>query len=308
MDNQTIQENISKSYYDGFETLYDHHGTALTNVYWSRGRGDMPAGTMYLIHGYGGSPVEPCMKIPMEIARDAGFDVVAIEGVAMSATSCGEKSIDKMNLARQKQAVLRGMRFCEMLSGVSHRYSVVWAHSISCRALSDLFVHEPKFGRLFNEIILNNPYFVAPHKVRVLYDKMMARDPSGKMWNEMMLKPRAQKRHIETVDCNFPTRLYNLVLPMSAKLGGRDAPLDMVAQRMSDFVGDTRVSFVLGTADDMAEYSQNVEIFNNLKTFNKELISIDGANHSFENALDAYRQKTAIIVDRIKSNIAHMKQ
>lgn len=298
-------KNISLSYYDNSYQLRDSHGAALTNIYWSRGRGDVSHGAIYLIHGYGGSPVEPCMKIPMEIARDAGFDVIAIEGVAMSATSGDEKHIDKMNLARQKQAMLQGMRFCEMLSGISHRYSVVWAHSISCRALSDLIVHNPDFSKIFHEIVLNNPYFVPPQKVQALYNKTMSRDPSGKLWREMILKPRIQTRQIDSVSYQVPTRLYNLVLPISYKLGGSNASIPQVASRMSDFIGDLRVSFILGSADDMAEYSQNVEIFNNLKTPNKELISIDGANHSFENALDVYRNNVAIIIDRIKSNIIH---
>lgn len=306
MDNQTIKQNISKSYYEGYARLDDNHGMALANVYWSHAHGASPVGTIYLIHGYGGSPIEPCMKIPMEIARDAGFDVVAIEGVALSATY-GEKSIDKMNLARQKQAVLHGMRFCEMFN-FGHRYRVAWAHSISCRALSDLVVHEPNFGKMFDEMVLNNPYFVAPKKVQALYNKMMTRDPSGKMWYEMMLRSGVKTRQIESGNYSYPARLYNLVVPMSEKLGGPRASLAAVSQGMSDFVGNTRVSFVLGTGDDMAEYSQNVEIFNNLKTTNKELISIDGANHSFENALDVYRQKTEIIIDRIKSNIAHEKR
>ena len=80
--------NISKHFFANFHQITDDDNRPLTNIYWSKASSIEPAcGCVYLIHGYGGSPIEPCMKVPMQAALKRGFDVVAVEGVDLSATA-----------------------------------------------------------------------------------------------------------------------------------------------------------------------------------------------------------------------------
>ncbi|MDE6478018.1 MAG: hypothetical protein K2L94_02090 [Alphaproteobacteria bacterium] len=300
-DRQNVA-NISIKYFDNFHQILDRRGRPLTNIYWSRTPIDIPSvGTVYFIHGYGGSPVEPCMKEPMKLALGHGFDVVAIEGVALSATSGAPRKILDMNLARQKLALLRGLGQARALTDLNQSYKVAWVHSISCRALSDLVVMLPEMRCFFDEVILNNPYFLPPSRVFQTQERYMRRDPSGKTWRTLMGRTSMQQRNIENVQYRVPTSLYNLAVPLPAQWQSTAMPVGGLARTMSHFLGDMRLAFVLGTADDMAEYTQNVELYDGLQIPNKELKEIPGANHSFENALDEYRDCSQQILTKIRN-------
>ncbi len=298
---KTTEDNISLSYYDNFWQI-ERRGTPLTNIYWSRAKNvEQSYGTVYLIHGYGGSPIEPCMKIPMQAALDAGFDVAAIEGVAMSATY-GTKRIEKMNLARQKAAIMQGLEFCETLPNINHSYNIAWAHSISCRALSDLLVAYPETRNYFRELVLNNPYFITPSRVSATYNRIMAKDPSGITWQTILKRPALLFREIENIRYQIPSCLFNLNVPLPKSWAIEPDQLPELSKRISSYIDEINVLFVLGTSDNMAEYSQNVQIFNGIEVPNRELISIRDANHSFENKLPEYTNVVSNILERIKVN------
>lgn len=292
--------NISKNFFANFHQIKDANNHPLTNVYWSPTSETGHAyGCVYLIHGYGGSPIEPCMKVPMTAALARGFDVVAIEGVGLSATAEKDKAVESMTLERQKQALHSGLEYCGTIRNISHDYNIGWVHSISCRALSDLMVDSMFVRHYFNELILNNPYLLPPPKVQTLRAKFMQRDPSGESWKMLMHKVSTQLREIEQRQFKIPTCLYNLCIPLPPQWAKRKAFEDL-ALRASYFVKQLRLHFILGTADNMADYNQNLQIFNGLCIPNKQLVSIQGANHAFENALGQYSDFSGVILDTIR--------
>lgn len=304
---ESEEYNISKDFFTNFHQVKDNNDRPLTNVYWSNAPQEKQSfGCVYLIHGYGGSPIEPCMKVPMLAALARGFDVVAIEGVDLSATAEKDKNLNSMTLERQKLALQSGLNFSSTIPNISHDYNIGWAHSISCRALSDLMVDSAFIRNYFAEIILNNPYMLPPPKVQTLRDKFMKRDPSGAMWDTLAHKVSNQMREIEHHQFKIPTCLYNLCVPLPPQWAKRTKFEDL-ANIMSMFVKQMRLCFVLGTADDMADYNQNIKFFNGLRIPNKQLVSVQGGNHAFENALGQYSDFSGAILDTIRNRRTNSK-
>ncbi len=299
------QDSIAKDFFEHSHQLVDEGGKPLTNIYWSHATGDMPAaGCVYLIHGYGGSPIEPCMKLPMMYGLGRGFDIVAIEGCALSATYGEKKEVGDMTLSRQKTAILQGLKFCaKEIPDLATHYNIGWAHSLSCRALSDLMVDSRFVREYFNEIILNNPYFMAPPKVVKMKQRLLKSDPTGGQWETLARRVAFMSRCIESRTYTIPTRLYNLAIPLPDKWRFNEQNFVALAKKMSHFVSRLRMYFVLGTADNMADYNQNLEFFRGLRVPAKQLVCIDGANHSFENALEEYATKSQEILESIKANL-----
>ncbi|MDR0726897.1 MAG: hypothetical protein LBF37_02430, partial [Rickettsiales bacterium] len=215
----------------------------MTNIYFSYASREKPVfGTVYLMHGYGGSPIEPCMKMPMYAALEHGFDVVAIEGVALSATSGTKKKLAEMNLARQKLALLQGLISCKTNYRLSADYKIAWAHSMSCRALSDLVVQYKHLRKYFDEVVLNNPYFLPPSKLQAMKKRFMEKDPSGKLWMKLATKPTLQPCPIENY--KVPADIYNFQVPFPITW---PSDLESLAKKMSKIIHHFRVNFVLGT-------------------------------------------------------------
>jgi len=301
------EENISKNFFSNSHQIKDAENRPLTNIYWSFGPRPGPVyGTVYLIHGYGGSPVEPVMKLPMQAALKHGFDVVAIEGVSLSATAETDKQINDMTLERQKKALGVGLDFCRSLPDINRSYKIGWVHSISCRALSDLVIDSPAIRRYFNELVLNNPYFLPPPKVQALREKLMRRDPSGETWDILTHKVTTQLREIERHTFKIPTCLYNLCIPLPS-MWSKKVKFEDLAMCMSFFIKKLRVHFILGTADNMADYKQNMQFYNGLLIPNKQLVSIPGATHAFENALGTYSECTNLILKNIQERRQQQK-
>lgn len=309
MSNMTSGDfNIARHFYSEFYQIANRDGSPLTNIYLSYANREQPVfGTVYLFHGYGGSPVEPCMKIPMLHALSCGFDVAALEGAALSATYSPDKDLSNMNLARQKHAIIRGLRFCNKVPDLCNKYKIAWGHSLSCRALSDMVVESKFVRRYFSEIVLNNPYFITPSRVEKMRQKFIRRDPSGEMWRTFMDKTAVMSRVIENHKYSIPTNLRNLSVPLPKSWQYMPDHIELLAIKMSDYVKDMRMTFVLGTADDMAEYDQNVQFYNGLEVPDKELISIEGANHQFENDIAQYDKTTRYIMARIRERCEKVK-
>lgn len=296
---RSITDNIALSHFEKSYQIKDRRNRALANIYTSLADRCAPVfGTIYLIHGYGGSPVEPCMKIPAKLAHTAGFDVVAIEGIALSATSGTEKQLSSMTLARQKRVIARALQFCADIPELTQDYRISWTHSMSGRAIADLTVQNQTIQNYFNEHVLANPYFVPPARVWVLFEKMMRTDPTGRAWRALTRRASMQYRTIENVQYAFPACLYNLnvPLPQSWPITPND-----VAARMHPYISDNHITFLLGTADNMAEYAINVKYFDALPTANKNLVLVDGANHSFENEIDKLYDASRHIIDDIRT-------
>ncbi len=296
--------NISKAFFTNFHQLTDENNRPLTNIYWSHGPCDhsQKFGCVYLIHGYGGSPVEPCLKLPMQYALQNGFDVVALEGVDLSATAGPVKELNTMTLDRQKRALDMGLRFCRNMNSINKDYNIGWVHSISCRALSDLMIDSLDVRYFFDELVLNNPYFLAPPKVLSLREKLYRRDPSGSAWEALTHKVTTQMREIEHHKFNIPTCLHNLTIPLPP-IWNTKPNFEELARIVSFFVKHLRLNFVLGTNDNMADYNQNMRIFQGLAVPNKQVISIQGANHSFENVQSQYMEFARIIFEAAKKKM-----
>ena len=297
--------NIAQDFFTDYKQIQDNDRRPLANIYWKSPDVDNVHACLYLFHGYGGSPVEPCLKLPMQYALDKGMTVVAIEGVDLSATSGTEKNVSEMTLQRQKQALDAGIHFCKQSPQFSQKYNIAWAHSISCRALSDLILEKPDLRHYFNEIVLNNPYFLPPPKVYALRDKVMRKDPTGQTWALMMHRLVTRVRTIENRRFSVPTCLYNLAVPLPNAWRTRQQDLQKLARIVSRFITDMRMCFVLGTGDDNADYNQNMQLFQGLAVPAKQALSIPGANHSFENAQAQYLDTSRLILDGIIGRTRH---
>lgn len=298
------ENNIARTFFSECYQIRDESKRPMTNIFITHARCDKPVlGSIYFIHGYGGSPVEPCLKLPMQYALRSGFDVVAIEGIDLSATCGMDKDINTMTLERQKKALKFGLAFCRNNPDLSAGYKIAWAHSISCRALSDLVVDSTMVGKYFDEYVLNNPYFLAPPKVGIVREKFLRRDPTGKRWKDFLFRPLWQSRQIENLNFQIPTCLNNVWCPLPYEWRGADNNLALLARKMSHFVPMAKISFVLGTADDMADFHQNLQLYNGLKIPCKSLTCIEGGNHSFENALPDYEECARGIIDAAKCRI-----
>lgn len=298
---QVGDDSLSKNFFEHSYQLRDMRQEPLTNVYWScTDRASEVYGTVYFIHGYGGSPVEPCLKVPMMHALSSGFDVVALEGVDFSATCGNAKNIDNMTLMRQKKALRRGLAYCRRIPDLSHKNNIAWAHSMSCRALSDLMVDSVFVRNYFSSVVLNNPYMMAPDKVMQLKQRLVQVDPTGKKWNDFTQRTSVSSRNIESHSYQVPTRLRNLLIPLPPNWDIDVPDFKLLARRMSYFIGNLYVYFVLGTGDNMSDYNQNMQFFLGLKNDDKELVCINGANHSFENAIAEYERSSSWILETIK--------
>lgn len=304
----TPDTNITRDYFDNFHDITDKDGRPLVSIYWSYSAPEiLNYGTMYLIHGYGGSPIEPCLKLPMQQALAFGFNVVAIEGADLSATAMTDKDINSMTLQRQKQALAAGLRYAATIPNMNTAHKIAWAHSISCRALAELIVDNKDIRDYFSEMVLNNPYFLAPPKVQNMHKKMMQKDPSGKTWDALTKKSSNMPRQIENYTFKIPTCLYNLCVPLPPMWAKQQENIREITRKMSHFIKQLRMYCVLGTADNMADYQQNRQLIQSLPIAHKQLISIHGANHSFENALTQYQQFVRVIINSIRMHIGNGK-
>ncbi len=295
---RSICSNVSLSYFDKSYQIKSRRNRPLANIYISTCNHDMPVfGTMYFFHGYGGSPIEPCMKVPMQLAKSNGFDVVAIEGVDLSATSGTEKQLSAMTLARQKVVIARALQFCNDITELNQEYRISWVHSMSGRAMTDLCVYSPFVRNYFNEHVLANPYFVAPGRVRILFDRMMRIDPTGQTWLRFIHKTSTKFRTIENVQYQFPASLYNLNVPLPKAWAL--SPND-IASQMATLLNGNYVTFLLGTKDDMAEYDMNMMYYQALPTSNKNLVLIDGGDHALENSIAQLANASRQILQNIQ--------
>jgi len=240
------------------------------------------------------------MKLPMQSALQHGFDVVAIEGISLSATAEPDKQVNEMTLERQKMALREGLSYSLTIPDINRDYNIGWVHSISCRALSDLIIDSQNIRCYFNEIVLNNPYFLPPPKVQALREKLMQRDPSGASWDQLTHKVTTQLREIERHTFKIPTCLYNLCIPLPSAWS-KKIKFEDLALCVSFFIKKLHVHFILGTADNMADYQQNMQFYNGLLIPNKQLVSIQGATHAFENALGTYTEISNLILETIKT-------
>lgn len=298
------ENSLAKDFFEQSYQITDNMGKPLTNVYWSHAdRTEPVAGSLYLVHGYGGSPIEPLLKTPMKYGLAHGFDVVAIEGIGLSAT-CGEKkAITDMTLDRQKAALRCGLEFCrDSLPHIDGKYRVGWVHSMSCRALSDLVVDSDFIRTFFNEVVLNNPYFMAPPKLTSKRQRIMRMDPTGASWQTLAQRVANMSRNIEGKNYTIPTCIFNLAIPLPDKWSLAELNFTKLAHRMSYFIRHMYMRFILGTADNMADYNQNLQFYDGLRVPHKQLVLIDGGNHPLDNKQETYEQFTKVILDLIREN------
>ncbi|MDR2413062.1 MAG: hypothetical protein LBD50_02515 [Rickettsiales bacterium] len=301
-DNCQTEYNISKLFFKECHQIQDRRKKPLTNVYFLKANRENPVyGTVYLMHGYGGSPIEPCMKIPMMNALECGFDIVAIESIALSATSDMKKNLSDMNFARHKYALTKGLEYCGNNTGLASDYKVAWAHSMSCRALSDLSVHSEIIRGYFDELVMNNPYFLPPSKLQRSKQKCLEKDPSGRTWKILSHRPIIQTFHIEGKPYSIPANINNLEVPLPSDWKSDDYDLDLknIADKASQFFRNLKIDFILGAEDDKAEYMMNKKLIDALNLKEKRVFTIDKAGHYFENGLEEYDAYSRLILNEI---------
>lgn len=302
------QENISLKFFEHFYQIKDKKDKELANIYTLYADKSKPVfGTVYLMHGYGGSPMEFCMKLPAQKALENGFDVVAIEGVALSATYTSNNNIIEMTLPRHETAIYKSLEYCKNNDKLCHDYKVAWAHSLSGRALADLIVENDFVRKYFNEYVMNNPYFLPPSKLTNLKKSMMERDSSGKFWNSVLHKLQTVKRIIDGVEYKIPASTYNFSVPLPQNLKHLINDIDGLVNTVAELVHDKPIQFILGKDDTQAEYAQNKSLFKALPTEHKSIHKIPGANHFFDSAPSGYIQCTEMVMSGIRNKLLNTK-
>ncbi|MDR0803771.1 MAG: hypothetical protein LBO08_01640 [Rickettsiales bacterium] len=299
-------ETIASQYFDETDAVYNiKTGDHLTNLYYSYTKNRAPIGTVFFMHGFGGSPAEEFLLAAQQIALDIGFDIAAVEGVALSATSGEPKDINKMRLDHQRGALMRGILRAKNNHGLCQNYNIAWAHSISCRALSDLAMDSRFVSGFFDEFVLNNPYFITTTKLMKARARMMKRDPSGALWRNLADKVYMTRQDIAGKVFEVPNapKCFDLPIP-DVELS--DIPLKTAYDisekyNLGERCRGKHISFILGMDDTMAEYSINRRLIGGLKIPHKTIAVLDNADHAFQPNLRGYENFSEIILNQIKS-------
>lgn len=290
--------NLSNADFRDVYRIRNRQNQSVANIYFKPAPSKVScSGTIFFFHGYAGSPWEVCMKVPMMLANcQFNYNIVAVEGADLSVTSGTQKTLANMTLPRQRWAMLHALEACRDLPELNHSPKIAWAHSLSCRALVDLTIHSTTVREFFDRYVLVNPFFVPPRRVFDLYNRSMTKDPTGRLWHHMINKTIMMNRTIENVRYEFPSSLYNLWIPFPT--AWNQTPYD-VAQKISPYIGDKDVFFLLGRQDTKAEYDTNVLYYEALTIPHKNLVVSEIADHSFENAVDDLRDKCNYIIHHI---------
>lgn len=283
--------------------IRDGSSGVIGNVYYTK----IPdaIGTLYTMHGYAGSPVEPIMRIAISHAIKSGFNIVAIENVQLSVTyPIADRDLGRMNLDRHVDVLHRGLNFTKCISELNQcGYNIAWLHSLGARAFTDLFVESPHTGSRFNSVVFNNPYFMPPARVEQKHEKSLKSDPSGMIWEKIMDRPYQTTRIIDDEKYTIPATLRNVFFPFKKLPDGRFPTFTDVMGDMSRFAGRRSiVCFILGTDDTEAEYNKNMDVFNALQIHNKDLYLIPNGIHTLENVLPEYDQITQVVLAKLAAD------
>jgi hypothetical protein len=258
-----------------------------------------PLGTLYTIHGYGGSPVEFCMKTPADLALENGFNVVALESIQLSATEGFPKLLSEMTLANHKAATFNALRYAIFAKDIPKTdFNIMAAHSMGARSLCDLSIRSKFIRNYFNRHCVLNPFFLPPKRLQEAYSK-------PEIWSRMCTIPKIETRKIEGDTYAIPTCTNNYYVDLPADFGASVQDIDKITKLVSSSLEDNHVSFILGGLDlpNYDNYKLNMNIYNNLNIPQKDLFVVPDADHYFENQKVQFYKTIGNIITSLRDDI-----
>ncbi len=285
--------NLFNQEYD----IKNSRGLNIAKVMVAKNNTEYSFGTVFTIHGYGGSALESCLYDVADSGLKSGFDIVAIETNCMSAIS-NDKSVSDMTLQNHKKAIFKSLVFCSNNLDLNYSNNIVFAHSMGGRALADLALRNKKIKNFFKSYYFLNPYFFTPSRIIKIQ--------KSNSWES--LKDRTQIETREIMGAKYPVvkNLKNYVVDPEPQFAPADASSMDIAARASSFWDDRQVNFILGTNDlpTYGNYLKNIETFDALKIPNKQIYTIPECDHFFENKFEDYHNLIInILSNQIQNNI-----
>ncbi len=267
-----------------FEEEYDiknRKNQHVAKIFASKTKNPNVIGNVYMIHGYGGSIMEPCLYDIKENALELGFNVIGIETDCMSAMN-PEKKADEMTLDNHKSAIFHSLVFCKNNKEFKSNNNIVFAHSMGGRALADLVLKNKKLKEFFNTYYFLNPYFMTPPKLLKI--------KGTPVWDRFKNTPQKEYRTIRGVEYMVFKRILNY--DVAAFPPFDNMTMTEMTETISKGWGDVPVHFVLG-GDDLPSYKNyetNYNLVNLLNIPNKSMHIIAGADHFFDNTKSEYHK------------------
>lgn len=285
-------KNPTLKYFDFCQEIPDKGGNTIAKVYIKNT--DNSIGNVYTFHGYWGSPIDMLLKTVRDVAIYCNFNAIAVEACAASATDDAPKTFNSLGLISQKLATARALAWCRDGGLIDNElYNVAWAYSRACRVISDLAVKSKdtkttvSVAKFFDEFVLCNPYFITPPKVL----ETIANMPPERLARISKI-PFKKTRNIDGVDYTCRSYLGNLVQDLPTDWGVKTCDLQDVATVTYNQMQSIRtkpLTILLGSLDAEAEYEQNRTLADYLPFALKQVDTIVGAGHYFEEKPTQYR-------------------
>lgn len=274
------KENIAEKFFGRPYQINNSKKQHIANVFVAKtDRMAGPLGTFYTVHGYGGSPVEFCLKTPTELALENGFNVIALESIQLSATDGTPKSLSEMTLNNHRAAVFNALMHTVFTKEIKKTdFNVATAHSMGARSICDLSMSSNFIRKYFDKRYALNSFFLPPKRLQKAYSK-------PEVWSRMCTIPQTEDRIIEGNTYTVPTCTNNYYVDLPKDFGACVADVEKITELVSYSLMNSHVAFVLGENDlpNYDNYKLNSTIYNNLTIPDKELFIVPGANHYFEN-------------------------
>jgi hypothetical protein len=289
--------NISTKFFDQSYQIKNQSNQHIANVFYSKtDRMSGPLGTLFTVHGYGGSPVEFCLKMPTERALANGFDVIACESVQLSATDGRPKSLSEMTLNNHRQAIFLALASAFLNKKIRKSdFRLIAAHSMGSRSICDLLMRSKLIQNYFDRYYVLNPFFLPPKRLQKAYSK-------PEVWSRICSLPQTENRIIEGNQYSVPTCTGNYYVDLPKEFGAGVSDINGITQLVSKSLADSHVAFVLGEKDlpSYDNYNMNVKIYDGMNIRNKELFVVPGADHYFENARTEFCETFSGIISSLR--------
>ncbi|MBN1281494.1 MAG: hypothetical protein JW985_00805 [Alphaproteobacteria bacterium] len=311
MGNKEVLENINDNcevikVYDSNKSNQIH----LANLYYLH-KNPQSLGTIFGIHGHGGSPYDISLTTVAKQAPDFNFNFIMIESLAMSITYDNPIKGDfyKMNLSNHKKAIANALITAyKKDKSIYSGYNISVAHSMGGRAITDLILDSLFIREMFSEYTFVNPYFLSLQKLLEMIEKYKQKDPSGKKLKEFLERQKVKKRNINgrNFEYSICAADFNISLPDFLSVFCKDIHglMGSISDKMQKCSNRKTVNFMLGTADEEADWKQSELLFNELHFENciKYLYEITGGDHHLENSISNYVPEVQIFLERARRN------
>ncbi|MDR1337892.1 MAG: hypothetical protein LBJ73_02595 [Rickettsiales bacterium] len=330
-DPGNTNSNISEKYFrECFQVCA--HDTHIANVFYSPSKQEKSKSRIFEAdHGYGGSPVEHCLREALAIAQDHGFDIMAIECVPLSATDGSAKILANMKLVDLRMAIFHAIKSQFVKKRLANSvYHAVLLHSLATRARNDLNNDSHLVRRAGDEYVCIQPYLMTAPGLHERKAVVMSRDPSGGLWKNFSARQNSEVRIILDNQCNIPACAayfdidaqlppewlgafsdYNLFVRNVIK-AIRQPDIDIFAgnegfiSKVSEKLGQKKKTIVMGGKDKQENQIINKAMFSKLEQIKPDVYKtffVSGADHYFENKRAEYANIMCEVIYGMKDKV-----